>query len=118
MSSAVGRVHRIAVEMDQRFEVVAGCFSRNLSTNQKSAVRYGVAPTRTYVDLDELLDNESGQLAGILILTPTDQHKSQVMRCLAAGVPVICEKALGNFKRGGPELRQCWWNGNDFCSDL
>ena len=92
--SAVGRVHRIAVEMDQRFELVAGCFSRNLETNRKSAFRYGVVPARTYSDLDELLGSESSQIDGILILTPTNQHKLHVMRCLAAGIPVICEKAL------------------------
>ncbi|SEK36065.1 Gfo/Idh/MocA family protein [Nitrosovibrio tenuis] len=92
--SAVGRVHRIAVEMDQKFELVAGCFSRNLETNRKSALRYGVVPARTYSDLDELLGCESSQIDGILIPTPTNQHKLQVMRCLAAGIPVICEKAL------------------------
>src|SRR6476619_374131 len=64
--SAVGRVNRTAVEMDQRFELVAGCFSRNPETNQQSAARYGVIPSRTYSDLDDLLERESSRIDGIL----------------------------------------------------
>ena len=103
--SAVGRVHRTAVEMDQRFELVAGCFSRNPETNQQSAARYGVIPSRTYDDLDDLLERESSRIDGILILTPTNQHKSQVMRCLATDVPVICEKALVTCSEEATDIR-------------
>ena len=35
--SAVGRVHRIAIDMDQRFELAAGCFSRSPEANLASA---------------------------------------------------------------------------------
>jgi predicted dehydrogenase len=80
--------------MDQRFELVAGCFSRNSETNQRSGHQYGLDPSRIYRNLDDLLENEIGHIDGVLILTPTDQHKTQVIRCLGAGVPVICEKAL------------------------
>jgi predicted dehydrogenase len=112
--SAVGRVHRIAVEMDQRFELVAGCFSRNPETNQKSAARYGVVASRTYSNLDDLLGSESSRIDGILILTPTNQHKSQVMRCLAAGVPVICEKALVTCSEEASEIRSLLLQGGSF----
>lgn len=92
--SAVGRVHRIAVEMDQRFELVAGCFSREMDANQVSASKYGIAQDRIYGNLDDLLESEAGKIGAVVILTPTDQHEEQVVRCLSAGMPVICEKAL------------------------
>lgn len=93
-SSAAGRLHRIAVEMDQRYELVAGCFSRDPVTNCESALQYGILPERAYGSLDELVAKERGNIDVIIILTPTDQHTSQVLRCLKAGIPVICEKAL------------------------
>lgn len=92
--SAVGRVHRIAVEMDQRFELVAGCFSREVDANKLSSLKYGISPDRTYNSIDQLLNAEVGKIDAIVILTPTDQHEQQLVSCIATGVPVICEKAL------------------------
>lgn len=103
--SAVGRVHRTAVEMDQRFQLVAGCFSRHAETNRSSALRYGVAPGRTHASLDALLEREAKSIDAIVILTPTDQHEPQVRRCLEAGVPVVCEKALATSRDEGAALR-------------
>lgn len=92
--SAVGRSHRIAIGMDHRFELVAGCFSRNAERSRNSAIKYGIEPSHAYSDLDELLNEEAGMLDAILILSPQDQHFEHVMGCLNAGVPVVCEKAL------------------------
>ena len=92
--SAVGRAHRVAVEMDQRFELVAGCFSRRQEKSRDSAFKYGIDPNRAYSDLNALLNAETGKLDAIVVLTPQDQHGNQVMGSLDAGIPVICEKAL------------------------
>lgn len=112
--SAVGRVHRIAVEMDQRFELVAGCFSRNADINTASAARYGVHPDRVYGSLENLLEHETGKMDAILILTPTDQHASQIVDCLEAGVPVICEKALVASVNQAVEVREKILSGRGF----
>lgn len=93
-NSAVGRVHRTAIEMDQRFELRAGCFSRHPETNRSSAIQYGLDPTFACDSLDELLDVAVRKIDAVVILTPTDQHERQVLRCLEVGIPVICEKAL------------------------
>ncbi|MBR1219660.1 Gfo/Idh/MocA family oxidoreductase [Bradyrhizobium sp. U87765 SZCCT0131] len=92
--SAIGQVHRIAIEMDQRYELVAGCFSRKSEPNLRTADAYGVAHDRVYGSLDDMLAAERARLDAILVLTPTDQHRDQVLACIASGVPVICEKAL------------------------
>lgn len=105
IDSAVGRVHQIAIEMDHRYELVAGCFSRNQEANLATARAYGVSETRTYQSLSELLKHESEQIDAIVILTPTDQHKEQVEICLRAGLPVICEKALVSSSADTIELR-------------
>lgn len=105
VNSAVGKVHRIAIEMDQRFELVAGCFSQNSELNKRSAREYGVESERTYQSLDELLNNEVGNIDAIIILTPTHQHKKQVLTCLEKGLPVICEKALVSSAADASELQ-------------
>ena len=92
--SAVGRVHRIAVEMDQRFQLVAGCFSRKAETSRTSALKYGIDPCRAYHDINRLLASEVGKIDAVVVLTPQDQHGQHVLACLDAGFPVVCEKAL------------------------
>lgn len=92
--SAVGRAHRAAIELDQRFELVAGCFSRSIETSRASAIRYGVAADRAYDSLDELLLHEAKNLDAVVVMTPQDQHGPHVLSCLERDLPVICEKAL------------------------
>lgn len=104
-ASAVGRVHRIAVEMDQRFELIAGCFSRNARTSKDSALKYGIDPDRSYHRLEHLLAGEAGRLDAVVVLTPQDQHGEHVLACLEAGVPVICEKALVASAREAVAIR-------------
>ena len=105
--SAVGRAHRVAVEMDQRFELVAGCFSREQEKSYDSALKYGIDPSRAYSDLNTLLNEEAGKLDAVVILTPQDQHGSQVVSILNAAIPVICEKALVTSSCEAAEIRKC-----------
>ena len=92
--SAVGRVHRIAIELDQRFELIAGCFSRHQDENLASAAAYGLDVSKAYPDLERLIAQEGHRLDAVVILTPTDQHFEQVRYCLERDLAVICEKAL------------------------
>lgn len=92
--SAVGQAHRIAIELDQRFKLVAGCFSANRHENLESARSYQVPTEHVYDNLKTLLEQESQSIDAIVILTPTPNHYEEVMACLEHAVPVICEKAL------------------------
>lgn len=93
-NSAIGRAHRDAIELDQKFALVAGCFSRHEEVNRKTANDYGIADNRLHPDLATLLRKEAGVIDALVILTPTEQHRQQVVDALHAGVAVICEKAL------------------------
>lgn len=92
--SAVGRAHRAAIAIDQRYDLVAGCFSRDADKSRATAAEYGVNQERAYSDLPALLGNESTNLDAVIVITPQDQHRVHVSACLQAGLPVICEKAL------------------------
>lgn len=106
VNSAVGRVHKIALEMDNRFRLVAGCFSRHDDINQQTALEYGVDQGRVYPSLSELLKMESDKLDAIIILTPTPHHKQDVIACLDAKLPVICEKAIAGSSADAAEIEQ------------
>ena len=95
VSSAVGHTHFNASRLDGHFRVVAGCFSRDVENNERTAQTYGVSPQRTYTNWLSLLEHEKGQLDAVVILTPTPSHVEIVMAALGAGFNVICEKALG-----------------------
>ena len=94
VNSAIGKTHATAVGMDNRYALVAGCFSRNPTLNQQTADTYDIPPNRTYNNLEELIVNEKDQINAICILTPIPSHKSEVIACLENRIPVICEKAL------------------------
>lgn len=114
--SAVGRSHRIAIEMDHRFELVAGCFSRNSEKNRDSAIKYGVDPRYAYSHLHDLINEGAEKLDAILVLTPQDQHFSHVMDCLNAGIPVVSEKALVGSSAEALEIQRLLEKKNGFLS--
>lgn len=94
INSAIGRTHFIASQMDGRFKVSAGAFSRNQEINQKTGEEFGVEDDRIYNDYRKMIECERGKLDVIAVLTPTDTHEVMVKECLEAGFPVICEKSL------------------------
>lgn len=94
LTSAVGYTHFAACKMDNRFELVAGCFSRNENIAKETAQMYGVAPDRSYTDWRTMLQAEKNNLDAVSILTPTPMHYEMIMECVKAGIPVICEKTL------------------------
>lgn len=94
VNSAVGATHFIASQMDDRFKVVAGCFSRHREINEQTAGQWGIPPERRYDSTDDLLEREKGRLDAVVVLTPTPDHTESVLSALRYGFPVICEKAL------------------------
>jgi predicted dehydrogenase len=106
INSAVGRAHRIAIDMDKRYELVAGCFSRDKEINSNTADEYGVDSSRIYSSLDELIKNEKNNIDAICILTPTPNHKNEVIKCIENGIKVICEKALAVSSGEAIEIKE------------
>lgn len=94
LNSAVGRCHEVASQMDGRWRLVSGAFSRNPNVNHATGQRWLVDDSRVYDDWHSMLEREQGQLDAIAVLTPTPQHSEQIREILAAGFDVISEKAL------------------------
>ena len=94
LNSAIGNVHRIASQMDGRFSLVGGCFSRNPRTNAETAENWGIGAGRVYADVHELIDAEQGRLDAVAVLTPVFSHAPIITALIEKGFNVISEKPL------------------------
>lgn len=97
--SFIGGIHRIAAQMDDRYEIVTGVFSSNSERSRAAAAEFGIAEDRRYASVDELLSAESNRRDGIdavAIMTPNDSHFPYASAAVDAGFHVICDKPLTN----------------------
>lgn len=94
IDSAIGYTHFIASQMDHRFILEAGVFSRDYKKSKQTANVWLNNKCRIYKDYKEMLKKEQNKLDAIVVLTPTISHKQIVIDVLNAQYDVICEKTL------------------------
>ncbi|MFJ4348710.1 Gfo/Idh/MocA family protein [Pseudomonas sp. NPDC089401] len=93
----IGAVHRMAARLDDRFEWVAGAFSRDPARAAASARALFIAPERSYPDWQAMARAEAARDDGIdavVIVTPNHLHIPVASAFIAQGIDVICEKPL------------------------
>ena len=93
----IGGVHRIASRIDDRFELVAGCFSSSPEKSQASGADIGIPGNRVYNNYAEMAKYESRLKYGIeavSIVVPNHLHFSVSREFLKHGIHVICDKPL------------------------
>lgn len=93
----IGAVHRLAARMDDRYELVAGCFSSTAERSRASAAELGVSAERTYATFTEMAERERERADGIevaSIVTPNHLHLPAARAFLEAGIHVLCDKPL------------------------
>jgi predicted dehydrogenase len=106
LNSAVGKAHMSAIALTNRFSVETACFSRNKNVNKATADAFSIRDEKLYLDYTELIDKEKSTIDAVLILTPTNQHKDQVIYALKAGLSVICEKSLTTSVEDALEIKK------------
>jgi len=94
LDSAVGYLHYCSLNIEQKFQIVAGCFSKKKIINIATAKKYNLESSRLYNDIDQLIKYEKDNIDFLLILLPTPLHFAVLKKCLIAGINVICEKSL------------------------
>ena len=92
LNSVTGYTHFVASQMDGKFKVVSGVFSRHKDINEKTAKYWSVK--RYYDNLEDFIKNEKGKLNAVSVLLPTPYHYEVVKKLLENGFYVICEKPL------------------------
>ncbi|HRY27320.1 MAG: Gfo/Idh/MocA family oxidoreductase [Geminicoccaceae bacterium] len=93
----IGGVHRIAARLDDRFELVAGCFASTAEKSKASGAELGIDPGRTYGSFADMAKAEAGRADGIdavAIVTPNHVHYPAAAAFLEAGIHVICDKPM------------------------
>jgi predicted dehydrogenase len=93
----IGNVHRQAIAIDPRAELVAGAFSIDPDLHEQTADLYHIAKDRRYTDYNVMAEEESKRPNGIdfvSICVPNFLHYKVAKTFLEHGINVVCEKPL------------------------
>jgi len=93
----IGAVHRIAMRMDDRFQLLAGALDVDPTRGRAFAETLGIAPDRAYATYRELIEKEAlrpDRIDAVVIVTPNFLHFPIARAALEAGFDVICEKPM------------------------
>ncbi len=93
----IGEIHRLAARLDGRYDLAAGCFSRDAGRGKDAARRLMIAPGRCYPDWRSMAAAEAGRadrVDVVAIVSGNDTHVPATTDFLARGFDVMCEKPL------------------------
>lgn len=96
-SGKISESHRVAMRLDDRYELVAGVFSRDQEKSKSIASGLRIHPDRVYADSHSMAAAEAALDKGIeavSIVTPHDSHHEIATAFLDRGIHVICDKPL------------------------
>ncbi|WP_413044412.1 Gfo/Idh/MocA family protein [Pseudomonas sp. YJ42] len=93
----IGQVHRQAMRLDDRIELVCGAFSRDPENNRRSGEALHLSPERCYRSWEALLTEEQARpedqrMELLAIVTPNHLHAPIAEAALRAGFHVFSEK--------------------------
>ena len=96
-SSFIGYTHRLAARFDNRFDFVAGVFSRDKKKSIDFGSSLGLDPSRCYANYREMAKKESNRSDGIEalgIMTPSGDHYKIAKLFIENKIHIICDKPL------------------------
>ncbi|MBN9254386.1 MULTISPECIES: Gfo/Idh/MocA family oxidoreductase [unclassified Mesorhizobium] len=103
----IGAVHRLAIRLDDRIQLVAGALSSDPERARLSAADIGIAADRAYSSYQQMARAEAARADGIeavVIVTPNHLHAPVAKAFLEAGIDVICDKPLSATLAQAEEL--------------
>jgi len=93
----IGDVHRKAIAMDGKAEIVCGAFSQSYDNTLATGDALGLPPERLYRTFEDMIRteaNRSDRPDFISIVTPNSTHYAAAKLALEHGFAVVCEKPL------------------------
>ena len=96
-NSFIGYTHRLAARFDNRFNFVAGVFSRSIKKSREFGLSLGLDPERCYDNYFVMAKKESKRPDGIKalgIMTPSGDHYNIAKEFIKKGINIICDKPL------------------------
>ena len=107
-NSFIGYTHRLAARFDNRFDFVAGVFSKNIIKSKKFGIDLGLDPERCYANFLQMAKKESKRKDGIEaigIMTPAGDHYNIAKAFINNNVHIICDKPLTATIKDAEKLR-------------
>lgn len=107
----IGEVHRIAMRLDDCYELVAGAFSSTPEKARRSGEALHVSPKRNYPSYEAMAEAEAvlpenERIDLVVVVTPNFLHVPVVRTFLEAGFHVVCDKPLSASFEDALELRE------------
>jgi predicted dehydrogenase len=95
----IGAVHRIALNMDGQFDLVAGAFSSSAEKSALTGRELGLSADRVYGSWMQMAEAEAAlpveqRIEAVAIVTPNHLHHGPAVEFLRRGFHVICDKPL------------------------
>ncbi len=97
--SFIGRVHRIAAELDGEARLVCGAFSSSAEKSREAGESYRLDPSRVYASYQAMIEGEKAlgveqRMDFAAIVTPNHLHFDPARRCLENGFHVVVDKPM------------------------
>ena len=108
-NSFIGYTHRLAARFDNRFDFVAGVFSRDIKKSKEFGISLGLDPSRCYVDYKAMAKKEASRSDGIQalgIMTPSGDHYKIAKEFIENNIHIICDKPLTATVEDAEKLQQ------------
>ena len=105
----IGEVHRIALRLDDNYELVAGSFSSNFGNSKETGKRLGLSEDRVYETYQEMAEKEFDRSDGIevvAIVTPNHLHVPISKIFAKKGIHIICDKPLALSSEEAIDLKK------------
>ena len=96
-NSFIGYTHRLAARFDNRFDFVAGVFSKDKKKSIEFGKSLGLSESRCYHDFQTMAKKESERSDGIEaigIMTPSVDHYKIAKEFAKKNIHIICDKPL------------------------
>jgi len=97
--SFIGRIHRIAAELDGEAELVCGAFSSDAQRSREAGEAYHIDPARAYASYAQMFAAEQALPADkrvdfVAVVTPNHMHFDPAQLALDHGFHVVVDKPL------------------------
>jgi len=105
----IGEVHRKAIAMDGKAELIAGCFSRDFKNTLQTGKMLGLDRKRLYPSYLDMFEKESRRRDAVdfvVIVTPNNTHFPIAKAAMEHGFHVVCDKPLALNSRESEQLMQ------------
>jgi predicted dehydrogenase len=112
--AGIAETHRTAMRLDDRYELVAGAFSRDREKSLAAARQLRIHAERIYSDYTTMAAAETkreDRIDAVVIVTPTASHYEIAKVFLEAGINVVCDKPLCLSLAEARELKSMADNG-------